>query len=431
MPLELADLRPVRSVLSNGLTLVAVPMPHMHRSVLEAQIRVGSRFERAEDNGISHFLEHMLYRGTSEHPSAHQLAVAFERVGGSLMATTSADTGTLEAVAPPQSMPAILPLFAAVLKDPALVDIDTERGIVREEILEGLDDDGKSIGSDDLIRGLMFPGHPLGQPISGTLTQLQTFDVAGLRAHHQRYYCGNNLVVAVAGPFDPNWALDALSEQLAPLPAGERPSSAPPAELQGPRVRRVMHRASQTEVTLAFRAPGFRAEDEAAMDLLSRILDDGMATRLYHQLCDERGLCYEVSGNYESYTDSGLLELFAETGHERVADVVEQLLAIVGDLKQRGPTTEELLTAKQRHRWQLEAMLDSPSHVAEYFLTEELLGTQRAPLERSSELLQVERDAVVAVARRWFSRESLCLLLLGYPKRGATARVDRLVGEFS
>jgi predicted Zn-dependent peptidase len=239
------------------------------------------------------------------------------------------------------------------------------------------------------------------------------------------------VVCAVAGPFDAEWALDTLSSELCTLGKGGRPSMAAPAELEGPRLHRVMHRASQTEVTLGFRAPGIRSEDEASMDLLSRILDDGMATRLYHQLCDERGLCYDVSGTYESYADSGLLELFAETGHERVVEVVEQLLGIVTSLKQSGPSDTELSTAKQRHRWQLEAMLDSPSQVAEYFLGEELAGTEREPLERAEQLGRVSVDDVVATARKWLTRERLCLLLLGFPKRGAAARVERLVSEFA
>lgn len=412
------------------MRLLALPLPNAHRSVVAAQLSIGSRFEAADENGISHFLEHMLYRGTAAHPSAHDLALAFERQGGSLVATTSSDTGTLEAVAPPESMPDIIPLFSSVLSAPALTGIDTERGIVREEILESLDDDGTSVGSEDLIRSLLFPGHPLGQPISGTLRQLSTFDLEALQKHHQRFYCGHNVAVALAGPFDAAWALDTLSEQLTGLSSGQRPETTPPGVLAGPHVQRVLHRASQTEVTLAFRAPGSRSDEEPSMDLLARILDDGMATRLYHHLCDERGLCYDVSGNYESYADSGLLELFAETGHERVVAVVEQLFAIVLDLKQRGPGEDELETAKRRHRWQLEAMLDSPSQVAEYFLAEELAGTCRHPLDRVRELARVTVDDVVATARRWLTRDELCLLLLGFPKRGAVARVERLVGEF-
>src|SRR5438105_1842154 len=112
MPLELSELKPIRTVLSNGLRLVAVPMPHMHRAVLEAQIRIGSRFEAPEENGISHFLEHMLYRGTPRFPSAHDQALAFETLGGTLQAATAKDFGSMQIAMPPERFLDVLPLVS-------------------------------------------------------------------------------------------------------------------------------------------------------------------------------------------------------------------------------------------------------------------------------------------------------------------------------
>src|SRR6187431_2504677 len=151
MLLELADLRPVRAVLPNGLTLVAVRMPHMHRSVLEAQIRIGSRFESLEDNGISHFLEHMLYRGTPNYPSAHEQALAFETLGGTLQAATAKDFGSLQIAMPPERFSDVLPLLSEVYQQPLMGGIEIERGIVHEEILESLDEGGNLIDADDLL----------------------------------------------------------------------------------------------------------------------------------------------------------------------------------------------------------------------------------------------------------------------------------------
>jgi predicted Zn-dependent peptidase len=411
--------------------LLVVPVPNAHRTVLAAHLLIGSRFEDASNNGISHFLEHMLYRGTEDHPSAHDLAVAFERLGGSLVATTSSEMGTLEVSIPPVSFDAVLPLFRDAYAAPAFSAIDVERGIVREEILESLDERGDCISPDDLIRRLLFQEHPLGQPISGTLAQLASFTVEGLRGHHERFYTGCNTVFAVVGPVDVNRTLAQLESAFSPLAAGTPPTVQPPAALVGPCLQRVSHRASQTEVTLGFRAPGARAADEPSMDLLSRILDDGMATRLYHRLCDENGLCYDVSGGYESYSDSGLLELTAETGHERVAQVVKELLNIVSDLRERGPSEEELRSAQQRYRWQLESMLDSPPSIAEFFLSEELSGSARSPLEREADLLRVSVRDVQAAANQWLTRSNLGLVLVGVPKKSELSRVSELIDRFS
>lgn len=392
---------------------------------------VGSRFEQEANNGVSHFLEHMLYRGTQTYPTAHDVALAFESQGGSLVATTSSDTGTLHVGMPPRNFEAVLPLFAEVFSAPVFSAINVERGIVREEILEGLDDEGRCICSEDLIRAALFDGHSLGQPISGTLEQLARFDVKGLRQHHERFYCGANTVFAVAGPIDPERVLVQLEDAFSSLPAGKQPTIEAPKVPCGPGFQRVLHRASQTEVTLGFRAPGFVSPDEPAMDLLARVLDDGMATRLYHRLCDERGLCYDVSGDFESYADSGLLELGAETGHGRVVQVVEQLLAIITELRTEGPTREELAAAKSRYRWQLEAMLDSPTQVAEFFLSEELLETRRHPLEREAQLSAVDTGQLQEVANRWLTPQQAQLVLVGYPKKAVLAKVEALLQAFA
>ena len=127
------------TTLANGLRVVTVEMPHLHCAEMVCYIGTGGRHEEAGVAGISHFLEHMLYRGTKEHPSAHELALAFESFGGSLMATTSSDTGTLEVSVPPAHLKDVMPLFAEVFKAPSFSAIDIERGIVTEEILEGLE----------------------------------------------------------------------------------------------------------------------------------------------------------------------------------------------------------------------------------------------------------------------------------------------------
>src|SRR5262245_34661523 len=190
MPLQLSDLKPVRSVLANGLRLVAVPMMHMHRTVLEPQIRVGSRFEAPSENGISHFLEHMLYRGTPRHPSAHDQALAFETLGGTLLAATAKDFGSMQIAMPPERFLDVLPLVSEVYQDPILSGIEIERGIVQEEILEALDEAGNLIDADELLGSVAFPEHPLGLPITGLPEQVRGFDPHLLRRHHDAFYVG-------------------------------------------------------------------------------------------------------------------------------------------------------------------------------------------------------------------------------------------------
>ena len=181
------SLRHYERVLANGLRVLVVPTKASHRAVLTMLLRVGSRYESAEDNGISHFLEHMLYRGSPSFKTAHDQALAFEEIGASLYAATQADYGSMSLSLPPESLPRATAIFAEVVAKPRFSAIEIERGIVREEILEDLDEEGRQIDADNLVRELVYGTHPLGFTITGSLEHLAKFDRAMLRKHHARH----------------------------------------------------------------------------------------------------------------------------------------------------------------------------------------------------------------------------------------------------
>ncbi len=410
MPLPRSDrgltaLRAESLTLDEGLRLLAVPMPAVHRIVVQVLVRVGSRFETPDTNGISHFLEHLLFRGTARFPSAHQLALAFERRGAELVAATAVDHGALVLSAPPTTFEEVLPWLGEVVREPLLEGLELERGIVREEILEALDDAGKVIDPSLVVRGQCFGGHPLGWPITGTLAQVERFGAVQVRAHHRAHYTGPGTVIAIAGPIDPGRALAQAAAAFGGLPHGVPPVGVPPDRPPHSRFCYVGHPSSQTALGVAFRAPGEHDAAEAATELMLRLLDDGMSTRLYHRICDERGLCYDVSASYEAYADSGLLELLAETEHEHAEEVLAELLASVRELRDRGPDPDEFEKARARHRWQLEEMLDDPGAIAEFFALAELSGLARTPAERVAELERVTRDELRAAAETLGSAE--------------------------
>jgi predicted Zn-dependent peptidase len=424
MPLQLSDLKPVRTTLSNGLRLVAVPMPHVHRSVVEVQLRVGSRFESREDNGISHFLEHMLYRGTPHFPTAHDQALAFESLGGTLVGATAKDFGSLLIAMPPERFLDVLPLLAEVYQEPIFGGIDIERSIVKEEILEGLDDAGNLIDANDLIAALAFPDHPLGFPITGLAESLSSFDPARLRRHHQRFYSGATTVIAAAGPFDPDVVLERLAGLFGGVAPGEPVHTPPPPPQEALAFRFVGHAASQTCLRVGFRAPSFFAPEEAPTQLLVRLMDDGLSTRLYEQICDRKGLCYDVAAVYEAYEDVGLLELAAESAHERAAEVLGELLNVVRRLRDDGPSQSELEKAKRRHAWQLNSILDDPSEVASHFALVELNETRQHPAEREAQLAAVTRDQIMSAGRDVFKASNLNVVAVGTQNK---RRQDKLI----
>jgi predicted Zn-dependent peptidase len=428
--LQLSDLKPIRTVLANGLRIAAVPMPHLHRSVLEAQIRIGSRFESLGENGISHFLEHMLYRGTPRFPSAHDQALAFETLGGTLLAATAKDFGSMQIAMPPERFLDVLPLVSEVYQDPILSGIEIERGIVQEEILETLDESGNLIDADDLLGSVAFPGHPLGFPITGLPAQVREFDPTRLRRHHDAFYVGRGTALVAAGPFDPSLVLRELERLFGGLRAGELLQVSAPREQSAPAFKFVSHGASQTALRIGFRAPSFLDPREPATQLLVRVLDDGLSTRLYEHICDRRGLCYDVAACYEAYEDVGLVDLSADSANERAAEVLEELFNVVGRLRDEGPSETELDKAKRRHQWQLGMTLDDPEEIASHFAMTELSGTLQHPAERRDQLAAVSREQVLAAARELFVPGGLNVVAVGAQNKKNRAKLEKLTLGF-
>jgi predicted Zn-dependent peptidase len=420
----------VETQLSNGLRVSAVCMPHVRRSVLDVHTRTGSRFEAPSQNGISHFLEHMLHRGTASHPSAHALALAIESLGGALSAATFVDHGAVSLAAPPQNIAALLEILAELLLQPIFSGLDVEKGIVREEILESLDEDGRSVEADHLLRALTFPDHPLGFPITGSLQTLDSFDVPLLRAHHLRHYVAQGSVVTVAGPIDSERMLQQVASAFSAMKGGAEPISLAPAPQSGARFSHVRYAGSQASVRVGLRAPGEHDRDEPATELLLRVLDDGMATRLYERLCDERGLCYDVSASYEAYADAGLFDIAADAAPERTERVLGEIFTVMRALREEGPTESELDKAKQRFAWQLDEQDDDPAALASFYGLGELTGIARTPAERLEVLQAVTLEQVQHAAERLFSSDSLNVLIVGPLSTKVRDRLERDVRAF-
>jgi predicted Zn-dependent peptidase len=218
--------------LANGLMVVVCSQPQLHRAHVAMWSRVGSRFELDEENGISHFLEHMIYRGTRRIPSAHDVNLAFEQLGGSLYASTQVDHGVFSLSLPPESVADASALFGEVLSQPAFLDIDIERGIVLEEILEDLDDEGRQIDADNLSRELVYPDHPLGYTITGDEARVRSFTDAMCRAHHAAHYVAENAVLAFSGNVTIERAMELATRDFAALPGGSVTRGATPVHAQ-------------------------------------------------------------------------------------------------------------------------------------------------------------------------------------------------------
>ncbi len=419
---------PLSTTLPNGLRVVAAAAPHLYRAHLALWARVGSRFESREDNGISHFLEHMIYRGTRRVPSAHDVNLAFERLGGSLFASTQVDHGIFSLTLPPDSLDEASRLFGEVLSEPAFLDIDIERGIVLEEILEDLDDEDRQVDADNLSRKLIYPSHALGFTITGTQTQVRAFDEPMLRAHHGRHYTADNVVLAFSGGIDEEHALRLAERDFGGLPRGKRIAAIPPVHTQKKaRLSIVENVSSQTDLRVCLRAFAETDPLRPALDMLMRMIDDGMSTRLYHRLCDARGLCYDVSAGFDSYEDDGVIDVAAGVQHKRAALVTREILTMFEELAARGPTVEELETAKRRTVWDARALADSAEETSGFYASGLLFDRGSSPEQHVEELARVTLDEVRQAAQRVSQPDRLNVVAVGLLDDGEDKRLEDVV----
>jgi predicted Zn-dependent peptidase len=305
--------------LGNSLRVRLIPLPHLQSATVSFFVRVGSRYETAQTNGLSHFLEHMLYRGTETHPAAHELNLAIERLGGTLDAATHVDFTSYDLTLPSETINKGTELLAEVLRQPLLTELTTEKQIIREEILEELNEAGEQIDIDNVSRGLLYPDHPLGFSIAGPVDNLDRFESADLRRHHTDHYAARNSVICVSGAFDPAELGDTIRSHFGGLAAGAaiEPNAAPRGETPT-RFSYVQEHGSQTDVRLSFHTPGMASADAPVLLLLARVLDDGLSTRVHRTICEERGLAYEAFAGNDTFEDCGVFDFGASVEHKRL-----------------------------------------------------------------------------------------------------------------
>jgi len=220
--LSFPELPRASSTLDNGLRVRFVPLPHLQTATVSCFLKVGSRYESSATNGLSHFLEHMVYRGTAAHPAAHELSLAIERLGGTLDATTHVDYTSYDLTLPSETIAEGVSLLAEVMSSPLLTELGTEKQIIREEILEDLNEHGEQVDVDNVSRRLLYRDHPLGFSIAGPIENLERFDTNDLERHHRSFYVASNSVLCVAGAFD-----DRAMPDIAHDTFGRLPSSGP------------------------------------------------------------------------------------------------------------------------------------------------------------------------------------------------------------
>lgn len=415
------------TTLPNGLTVVVISLPHLHTAAAQILVRAGSRYETARTAGLSHLVEHMLYRGSESYPSAFQLNRALEALGSGLYAETGREVVSYLAECPADNLPEVLPILADALQRPLWKDLEVEKRIVAEEILEDLGEEGQRTRADDVARQIAWPGHPLGLPITGSAESVRRLAEDDLREHHESAYCGENMVLAVAGAISPDATVDAVSALFESLRPGMRQQPRPAHPFDGPRSVHVDHAESQTELDLLLQGLPERHPNNPAQSLLLRILDDGLSTRLHRRIVDEMGLAYQVTATSEPLEDAVLIDLNAACAHDSARPLLRSLLALLTELRDAPPDVEELDMARSRVVWDVQASFDSPRAMTEYYGTASLLRRNHSLSVRVRQILQSSREDVHAAAQTVLTRTRMAAATVGRLTRAQQAGLEELL----
>jgi len=420
-----------KDVLENGLRVVTVETPHLHSAMLAIYVRSGSRHERPEIMGVSHFLEHMFFRGSERFRDTVAMNARVEAAGGNLNGVTTRDHGYYYTPLHPARLEVGFEVLGDMLVRPLLVELETERQIILEEMLDEVDDTGRDIDLDNLSKAVLFPGNGLAHKIAGTPKTVKRIGLADLRAHHARMYTSGNMVVAVAGPVRREQVLELARRTLGDLPRGEGATEdAPTPPPPGPTVHLVDHEDSQqTELRLNFLAPPEHHPDFPALLVARRVLDDGLSSRLPYQVVEKRGLAYALHAGIDTFSDVAIFEVEAACAHAKVPKVLAAVAEVLGGLADQGPTEDELARAKERHRMSLEFALDSVSELAGWFGGAELWRPAETFDERAARVDAVTAEDVRRVCTAIFSRRNLHLVLVGRGGGRAETRLRRLASE--
>lgn len=311
--------------LANGLTVVTQRVAAAETAAIALLADAGSRNEAATENGLAHFFEHMVFKGTGQH-SARAIAESIENVGGTLNAWTSRDATCFHARVLAKDAGLATALVAELVTAPlfAAADIALEKQVVLSEIGEYLETPDELVF--DLLQASAFPEQSLGRPILGTADSLAGFDGAALTSWRDRMYRGDGLVLAATGNIDHDQLLDSAEQLLGALPGG-RPEAPMPARWQGGTAFRERD-TEQLHLTLGFR--GFAVTDprEMAARLFATAVGGGMSSRLFQQLREERGLAYSIGAAHGLHADTGLFSIYAATRPEDGAQVLAESRAI-------------------------------------------------------------------------------------------------------
>ena len=401
------------ATLKNGVRVISEEMSHVRSVSLGVWIRTGSRRETSEENGISHFIEHMLFKGTKNR-SAEEIARSVDSIGGGLDAFTAKEMVSYNTKVLDEHLPIAFDVLADMVRNPLFreEDIEKEKGVILEELK--MDVDNPEYLLHDIFSSNFYKDHPLGKPIIGSKDTIRAFDRGMIDSYFQRYYSPSNILITAAGNLNHAQLVDLARQHFEDLPVNGQlaPEVAPV-----PHARLVFRNKTsleQTHLYMGVPAYPFPHELRFACYTLNTILGGGMSSRLFQNIREKQGLAYAVYSELSMYRDTGCMAIYAGTAVETCGKVIDSIVKEFRELKENLVPAEELRRAKDNLKGSFMLGLESTSSRMGNLARQDLYFQRFFTLDEMLESIEaVTAEQVREIAREFFNPKNITLAVLG------------------
>jgi predicted Zn-dependent peptidase len=409
------DLDYQRTTLSNGLRILTAPMPSTRSVAVSVYVGAGSRYERDPEAGISHLLEHLLFKGTERRPTAQEISELIEGVGGVLNASTDRELTVYYAKVAGVHFDRAADVLTDMIRSPLIApeELEKERKVVIEELAAVEDSPSQIV--DILLDSTMWPDQPIGRDVAGTEASVSALTRESTLDYMRRQYVPNNLVVAVAGAVTHDQVVERVAATLGDWAPGAPSSWFPVVDgQQAPRLALQHKKTEQAHIEIAVHGLSNQDPDRFALDLISVILGEGMSSRLFQELREKRALCYDVHSYASHYLDTGSFAVYAAVDPAKAAEASRALLAELQKVRDHGVSDEELLKAKELSKGRLLLRMEDTRAVSGWLGGQEMLnGHVRTPDEIVALLDAVTGDDIRRVARTLIDHARMTMAVVG------------------
>lgn len=415
MATDAPTLAPVAHTLSNGLRLLVTPMPYARSVSVSVYFAAGSRYEPTEQEaGLSHFLEHLCFKGTARRPRPLDISMELDAIGGHINAATNRELTVYYAKVTPEHLAQATDLLADMLRNSLLLDpeIERERGVILEELAAIEDSPTEQVGV--LLDGQLWPGQPHGRDVAGTEQSVAEMPNPRIVDYYHRQYVPNATVISLAGAISAEAALDLVQRRFGDWEPGTpldwvRHHDEP----HGPRIALLEKDTEQAHVAIGMRSLCSRDEDRYALDLYSIILGEGMSSRLFSRLREELGLCYDIHSYMSTLLDTGMFGVYAGVDPANTTETVREVARELAR-SLRSVDAGELARAKTVSRSRTQLRLEDTRSVSAMYGSLAVLDLPlRTPEEALARSQAVTLDDVRRVAGRVIREDVLQLAIVG------------------